>query len=144
MNKAAAKTKPSPRKRPRTVTKKMRASGSYTLVHDWEILKGERIRRWPSLEDPRTVTISISSWAGFAPGASHFHLTIEVRPQQYWCEDKNCWVEVSSQSAPPYTLRASVPREGDAQRLAAEFIKIVKLDKSQLWRFVGDTCNTED
>lgn len=119
----------------RKVVKKKHKEVSHIYAHDWDILDGERIPRWPSKEEPRRIKVLINSWSGISPGASHYHVTVEIEQQQWWCENENAWISLScDMTGAPYNLRASLPRKGDAEIVADHFISIIQLDKSQLWK----------
>ena len=97
------------------------------FTHNWEILKGERIPRWPSQTgEPRPVTIEISSWKGISFGAKHVNLRVEEAKNQWWCEDENAWVQISCDSeADGRSMTAAVYTQEEAKQLAVFFIKHV-------------------
>lgn len=94
---------------------------------DWEILKGERIRRWPSqIGEVRPIKIDINSWVGISIGAKHVMLKIEEEDNAYWCEDKNCWVHIySDTTARGISMEANVYTDKQAEELAIFFLKNV-------------------
>ena len=94
---------------------------------NWEVLKGERIRRWPSsFGGKRNINVEMHSWVDVSPGASHIEVSVYEEKNQWWCEDQNCWVSIYSDStASGYSLRASVYTDEEAESLARSFIKII-------------------
>ncbi|MCG3207172.1 MAG: hypothetical protein FOGNACKC_00772 [Anaerolineae bacterium] len=41
-------------------------------------------RRWPDDPQPREVVITILTWAGLSPGATHFHLDVHEEDNPIW------------------------------------------------------------
>ena len=113
---------------------------TYIYAHDWEILRGERIKRWPSEDDVRTLTVSIDSWKGVSIEAKHFNVKVEEEKNQWWCEYENAWVELSCDSgAKGYSLRASVMTKEEAIKIAKHFVRLViKTNPKQKYKVKND------
>lgn len=96
-------------------------------AHDWEILKGERIRRWPSASGGlREIRVEISSWVGMSAGAKHTNVTVVEEDNQWWCEDENAWVSLSCDAERGgYDLRASVFTKEEAIKVAKHFLRLI-------------------
>ena len=98
------------------------------LAHDWEILGGERIPRWPSeIKEKRPLGVRIYTWVGTsAIGAKHFNAEVNEEQNQWWCEDRNAWVTLSCDGERDgVSMRASVLTEGDAIKMAMHFVELV-------------------
>jgi hypothetical protein len=123
-------------------------------AHDWEILKGQRIRRWtnnlkrqeqvkPQVEDPRRVTVTLSSWVGTSPGARHYYVKIEEEQNQWWCEDRSTWVKLSCDSTSNgFSLRADCYSPEEALELAKFTVNLIfgrpRTKKRKMWRIHWD------
>jgi len=97
-------------------------------AHDWNVLgKEERIRRWPSkIGEKRPLRVEITSWVGISIGAKHTYVKVKEANNGWWCEDENCWVELSCDSEKGgYSLEASVNNEDEAVALAKHFVELV-------------------
>jgi len=95
--------------------------------HSWSMLKGERIRRWPSqIDEPRPVRVEITTWKGMSIGAKHVNLCVEEEKNMWWSEDDNDWVQLSCDSeSDGMSLRAAVYTQEEAEKLAIFFIKTI-------------------
>lgn len=100
---------------------------SEMYAHEWEILKGERIPRWPSkIGELRPINVDITSWLGISPGASHYYVEVREKFNMWWCEDENCWVELSCDSGNKgYSMKADVFTLSEAVNMAINFIKLI-------------------
>ena len=107
----------------------MQNARQYIMAHDWEILKGERIPRWPSqIGEKRRLKVTIDTWVGTtAIGAKHFYARIEEERNMWWCESENSWVELSCDSENTgISMDAHVMSEEEAIAMALAFIDVVK------------------
>lgn len=99
----------------------------YILAHNWDILNGERIRRWPSKSDSRVIRINITTWKNIDLGAKHYDVDIEEEPNQWWCEEKNAWVELSCDSYKQgYSFKAKVMSKEQADNFVEFCIKFIQ------------------
>lgn len=106
----------------------LKGTNSMTIfAHDWNILKGERIPRWPSkCGEKRPLRVEINSWIGICPGAKHYYAKVREEDNQWWSEDENAWVQLSCDSARGgYSLEADVMTEEEAIELAKYFVLLV-------------------
>ncbi|MFA5166833.1 MAG: hypothetical protein WC449_06110 [Candidatus Paceibacterota bacterium] len=96
-------------------------------AHDWNILNGERIPRWPSkIGDLRSLVVTITSWIGVSIGAKHVSVRVEEEKNQWWSEEQNDWVILSCDHGNRgYELRAEVYSNEEAKKVAKYFIKII-------------------
>jgi hypothetical protein len=104
-------------------------SGHTIFAHDWEILKGERIPRWPSqIGEKRRLKITIDTWVGtMAIGAKHFYARIEEEKNMWWCEGENAWVDLSCDTeSSGISMEANVMTEEEAIAMALAFIEVTK------------------
>lgn len=135
-----SKTKSTPESR--------RNCGTYSYRHDWKSLgNGERIRRWPSEDDPRKIRIHIHTFVGTcAIGAKHISVTIEEEKNQWWCEEDNCWVELSCDSGSrDHDFRGEVLQHKDAQDFAAFCVAMIKASNpKQIYRVTTDDDLSEE
>jgi hypothetical protein len=112
---------------------RIKRNAHYILAHDWEILKGERIPRWPSkIGEKRTLRAEITSWVGtYAIGARHFYARAEEQNNQWWCEDENGWVELSCDTEKSgLSLQADLMTEKEAIDVLLAFIEITGTRKT--------------
>lgn len=95
-------------------------------AHDWEILGGDRIRRWPG-PDERTITVQVNSWVGISPGAKHYKAIVTEQNNQWWCEQENCWAELSCDTEKGgYSMRAECMTEDEANQMARLFVEMIQ------------------
>ena len=96
-------------------------------AHDWNVLKGERIRRWPSkIGDKRGINVDISSWVGISIGAKHVNVEVAEEHNQWWSEEDNAWVDLSCDAERNgYSLKASVYTNKEAIKVAKFFIRLI-------------------
>lgn len=100
------------------------------FTHDWNILKGERIPRWPSkIGEKRPLRVEITSWKGISSGARHHYCHVQEQDNQWWCEDENAWISLSCDTGNKgYSMNADVMTESEAVALAKLFVKLVAGD----------------
>jgi len=99
----------------------------YINTSDWNILKGERIPRFPSkIGEKRKVIVDYSSWKGLSVGAKHNYVKVMEENNQWWCEDENAWVEIYTDSEKSgYSLKAEVMTEKEAKEVAKFFVQLI-------------------
>lgn len=96
-------------------------------AHNWEILGGDRIPRWPSEDDPRTIHVSVTSWVGLSVGAKHYSVRVEEEHNQWWSEDENTWTELSCDSGKRgYSFTGELMTKKDAEEFANHCIELIK------------------
>ena len=99
----------------------------YISTRDWDILQGERIRRWPgSWGGARKIRVDINSWKGLSLGAKHWNVTVTEEDNQWWCEPENAWVEIYRDSEKSgYSLTAAVFTPEEAAKVTKQFVAII-------------------
>ena len=110
---------------------------------NWEILQGERIRRWPSqIGEKRTIRAKIETWKGISIGASHWYVKIEEEENMWWCEPENAWVNIYTDTEKGgYKLEASVYTKKEAIKLAETFLKMVASQETHIIKREGYKAN---
>lgn len=98
------------------------------ICHDWGILGQDRIPRWPNENDARRIDVHIFTWKGtVVTCAKHYSVHVQEQLNQWWCEAKNCWVELSCDSGNrDHSLRAECLHRTDAVKLARSFIQLIR------------------
>ena len=75
------------------------------------------------MDDPRPVSVKISSWVGVSPGAKHFTLVISEHKQMYWSDEDNCWCTVSKDTTSGgFEARLECYTEQQAKTLATAIL----------------------
>ena len=96
-------------------------------TNDFGILDGEKIKRWdqnPTKDDPRPVSIQITSWVGQCPGATHYTIDIAESKNYYWSESENAWVSImSSDLEDGISARVSLTSKEQSIKIAKSLIK---------------------
>ena len=116
-------------------------------AHDWGVLGEDRIRRWPSEDDDRGLTVEVTSWIGVSVGAKHFYAKVKEENNQWWSEEKNCWVELSCDSEKGgYSLKADCMTHKEAEEVAEFFVKMIKKNNPKQPYYItkdGDSVDEE-
>jgi len=128
-------------------------------IHSWDKIAWDestssRIRRWTNnlnesdqiklqVDDPRPVSVGISSWVGTSVGAKHFTLIITEHDQMYWSDEENCWCEVSKDSTKMgFSAKLECYSEQQAKTLATMIINEVfgkpTTKRRKMWRISKD------
>lgn len=96
-------------------------------AHDWSVLGDDRIRRWPSPDEPRGLRVEITTWIGTSLGAKHFYAKVKEEDNQWWSEEENTWVELSCDSEKGgYDLRADCMTRQEAEEVAKFFVHMIQ------------------
>lgn len=127
-----------PKKRKSTPASRQRAS-RHIYTGDWEILGGDRIRRWPSTDDERTIKVTQRSWVGLSPGAKHIDVRVEEEDNQFWSESENAWVTIYGDTgARGYRFEGDVMSREEAEAFEEACLAIIQANKDQLYRVSRD------
>ena len=115
-------------------------------TNNWNILDGERIRRWPSpFGGKRGISVDMYSWVGVSPWARHIEITVDEEKNQWWSESENAWISIYSDStASGYSLRASVYTEKEAKKVSDYFVKLIKNNNKDTEYKVTSTFQGDD
>jgi len=120
---------------------------SYILAHDWDILGEERIPRWPSKTgEKRKIKINISTWVGtLATEAKHYDVTVTEEANQWWCEEKGAWVELTCDDHQvDYSLSATVLSHAEAMKVAQLFVALITTNREEEYLVCWPNQERED
>ena len=125
----------------RVVEKEGRNGRGVIYAHDWGILGEDRIKRWQEgpyqcrekrgkgrsvWQEKRPVKVQITTYIGtIAINASHYYVKVEEAKNQWWCEERNAWVELSCDTSYGYNLSANVYTQQEAIQVALRFLETV-------------------
>jgi len=81
-------------------------------------------RRWPSKTgEKRSMHVSIESWVGSAPGASHYRVIVNEEKNAIWDEHDGAWRECWDELDKGDQFSATVTNRAEAERIAKTFVK---------------------